>query len=250
MRKCPYCGHLNESIFKYCIKCGRELPKTEERTKAEQQKKPGVYLYTIKRDGTIGESVGLKPGLNTIGTDADIVFEDPWIHPKHCTINIEKDKITIKDNNTKYGTYVRIRGQKNIHNGDQFRIGHALFEIELPWLSAVIGPDNTTWLGSIAYDDQVFGRLKRMGVNEEIEAFLLTYPSVVIGRKQGDIVLSKDPVVSGKHAQLIPQTSTEVLLKDLGSLNGTYYKIQEPYNLVDGDYLLIGGKLLLLRVIK
>ena len=251
MLKCKYCGHLNEPIFKYCIKCGRELPRGEESKRAEAERRPGFYLYPIRPDGKVGSPFSLKEGSNRIGKagDAEISFaDDPWIAPVHSIIEIKDDMAVLSDAGSRYGTYVRIRGERSLGNGEYFRIGYALFKLELPWPEPVIGPDDTPWLGTPAYDDQVFGRVVRVGVEDtEIAAYLLTKLSVKIGRKEGKIRLSNDPIVSGIHAEILPSTKEKVILRDLGSLNGTYYRLSARYQLSDGDYLLIGGKLVLFR---
>ena len=44
MKKCPYCGHMNDDQAKGCQKCKAGFPQTEEKTepvKASKRKKQG-----------------------------------------------------------------------------------------------------------------------------------------------------------------------------------------------------------------
>ena len=70
----------------------------------------------------------------------------------------------------------------------------------------------------------------------------LTAERVVIGRALTCEVVIEDPLVSRQHA-LIRIGPDEVLVEDLGSANGVYVnnvRIFEPYQLCDGDRILVG----------
>jgi len=251
MVKCSQCGHANESIFRYCIKCGHELTVSQETKTAEEKPKTGFYIYPIRKDGKVQDPIGLADGVNLIGGNANCVVslqDDRWVENKHASIKISDGKAFISDMKTTFGTYVRIRVEKELKNNDEVRIGRALYRIELPWTGVMSGPDNTVWLGTTEEEEDIFGRLLRIGAGDTVfQAFLLHGKSVVIGRKQGNILMSNDPVVSGKHAELVPIDDETCVLRDLGSMNGSYYRIHESYPLGDGDYFLVGGHLMLFR---
>jgi hypothetical protein len=73
------------------------------------------------------------------------------------------------------------------------------------------------------------------------EVFRLTTGEVMIGRDSTCDVFLDDVTVSRKHASL--EVGDEVVLRDLGSLNGTYVnrrRIDGDERLADGDELQIG----------
>lgn len=71
----------------------------------------------------------------------------------------------------------------------------------------------------------------------------LTAGRNVIGRKSDHAVFSRDEFLSPEHAS-IEVNGKSVVIKDLGSLNGTYYRISEVTELKTGDYLRMGLEVL------
>ena len=67
-----------------------------------------------------------------------------------------------------------------------------------------------------------------------------------IGREDADITFSDDPYLSPQHAELIFRDDV-LCLRDLGSRNGTWYFIEEPHRLTDGEHIYIGSQILLFR---
>jgi pSer/pThr/pTyr-binding forkhead associated (FHA) protein len=67
-----------------------------------------------------------------------------------------------------------------------------------------------------------------------------------IGRLDGDVRFPDDPVLSPLHARLSWEEAG-LVVRDLGSRNGTWVLIEEPYRLVDGDLLLIGSQTIRFR---
>jgi len=71
---------------------------------------------------------------------------------------------------------------------------------------------------------------------------------VDLGRTEGDILLKDDPYLSHRHARLVRQDGKWVL-RDLDSENGIYLRIRGPYELGDGDMILIGQQVLRFEVL-
>src|SRR5206468_3242017 len=65
-------------------------------------------------------------------------------------------------------------------------------------------------------------------------------------RGGADVAFPDDPFLSPLHAKLTYRHG-ELLLRDLGSRNHTWYFVDQPYKIVDGDLLLIGSQLLRFR---
>ena len=73
-------------------------------------------------------------------------------------------------------------------------------------------------------------------------AFPLFDETVVLGRERGDILFPEDGYVSGTHAQLTLRGG-QVYLSDLGSSNGTFFRIRGSRLIPSGSLLLMGQQL-------
>ena len=71
-------------------------------------------------------------------------------------------------------------------------------------------------------------------------------PDVTIGRQVGDIRFPDDPFLSPLHAR-ISWERDRLLVRDLGSRNGTSVFLEAPHRLADGDLLLIGSQVVRFR---
>ncbi|GBD31253.1 hypothetical protein HRbin33_00201 [bacterium HR33] len=81
---------------------------------------------------------------------------------------------------------------------------------------------------------------------EELQRFGLAGEETTIGREDADICFPDDLYLSPLHAQ-IGLDDGELVVRDLGSRNGTWFFLTEPYRLVDGDLLLIGSQIFRFR---
>lgn len=67
-----------------------------------------------------------------------------------------------------------------------------------------------------------------------------------IGRDEGDIRFPEDPYLSPLHSKLSWEDN-RLVVRDLGSRNGTWVFLEEPHRLVDGDLMLIGSQVIKFR---
>jgi pSer/pThr/pTyr-binding forkhead associated (FHA) protein len=81
---------------------------------------------------------------------------------------------------------------------------------------------------------------------DELQRFGLAGANTTIGREDADICFPDDWYLSPLHAQIALEDG-ELLVRDLGSRNGTWLFLTEPYRLVDGDLLLIGSQIFRFR---
>lgn len=79
-------------------------------------------------------------------------------------------------------------------------------------------------------------------------SYRLTAPVTDIGRSEGNIVLPDDPYLSPRHAR-ISLRNGRYYLRDLGSVNGIFYRLREPTVLSHGDVLLLGQQVLRLEIL-
>jgi pSer/pThr/pTyr-binding forkhead associated (FHA) protein len=80
----------------------------------------------------------------------------------------------------------------------------------------------------------------------EVQRFDRSSADTTIGRADGDLRFPDDPYLSPLHARLSWE-SHGLVVRDLGSRNGTWVFLEAPHRLVDGDLLLIGAQLFRFR---
>ena len=78
------------------------------------------------------------------------------------------------------------------------------------------------------------------------QTYKSTKRDTTIGRLDGDIRFPDDPFLSPLHAKLSWEQD-RLVVRDLGSRNGTWVFLTEPHRLVDGDLLLIGSQIIRFR---
>ena len=80
----------------------------------------------------------------------------------------------------------------------------------------------------------------------EVAHFERKHTTTTIGRTEGDIRFPEDQFLSPLHAK-ISWEEGGLMVRDLGSRNGTWVFLEAPYRLTDGDLILIGSQLLRFR---
>jgi len=80
----------------------------------------------------------------------------------------------------------------------------------------------------------------------ELSRHPMSSDETTIGRGDADVAFPEDQFLSPLHAKLTYRDG-QLLLRDLGSRNNTWYFIDQPYKMVDGDLLLIGSQVLRFR---
>jgi pSer/pThr/pTyr-binding forkhead associated (FHA) protein len=80
----------------------------------------------------------------------------------------------------------------------------------------------------------------------EVQRFERKHAATTIGRVEGDVRFPDDPYLSPLHAKLSWEEG-RLEVRDLGSRNGTWVFLEEPYRLADGDLFLIGSQVIRFR---
>jgi pSer/pThr/pTyr-binding forkhead associated (FHA) protein len=80
----------------------------------------------------------------------------------------------------------------------------------------------------------------------EVARFERKQPSTTIGRIEGDVRFPEDQFLSPLHAKIVWEDEG-LVVRDLGSRNGTWVFLEAPYRLSDGDLILIGSQVLRFR---
>ena len=74
----------------------------------------------------------------------------------------------------------------------------------------------------------------------------LTQEETTVGRLEADIAFADDTFMSPLHA-MITMKDGQLKVRDLGSRNGTWLFVEEPYKVTDGDLILVGSQVLRFR---
>lgn len=253
MVKCPKCGKVVSSAYTFCGSCGYRLkgaapaaagvaPRTMFMTSQPAAKAtPRGHLTLIRPDGTEGGMHPLHDGENLIGRGQGSLFDaDPYLSPRHAEFTLSPEGLVVRDTKSLNGVFVKITQEEPLESGDVFRIGQELlrFDVIVPPTplddgTEVIGTPNPGYWGRISV---IVGR------DVDGPAFPIFEESIVLGRERGDILFPEDGYVSATHARITLRDGA-VLLADLGSSNGTFFRIGGRRVIPNGSLLLMGQQL-------
>lgn len=254
---CPNCGKPVQPGFAFCGACGTRVspqpaaaapaaapPRTvfmAGSNAAAVAPAPRGRLILIRPDGSEGGTHPLHDGENIIGRGQAALFDaDAYLSPRHAELVVGQDGITIRDQQSLNGVFLKITGEEPLESGDIFRIGQELLRFE------VISPpqpleDGTEIMGTP--NPGFWGRLSVIvGRDVDGSAFPLFGESIVLGRERGDILFPEDGYVSGTHSR-IALHGDRVFLTDLGSSNGTFLRLRHERVVPSGSFLLMGQQL-------
>ncbi|MCX7944504.1 MAG: FHA domain-containing protein [Deltaproteobacteria bacterium] len=187
----------------------------------------------------------------TVGrSGCDISFEnDRYLSPIHAKIENTIEGLKIIDAGSYNGIFVKVRGSKIIKVSDIFICGSQMLKFlgVLSRLTPYVLPDGTTFYGSMVPDVEYLMIQQILGIRKLGDLYLRRAP-LIIGRDKGDIIFQQDKFLSSTHCSIIP-TSDGFVINDLSSANGIYLKVRGSEWLFDGDILLMGQELIMVKVV-
>lgn len=255
--ECPQCGHRNKPGNRFCASCGFNVAAASNPPQGKSganvpaanvgSSAPAVSvtLTALRADGSeAGSFVLPNAPVTLIGRDTGSIFAgDSYLSPRHASVLISGSQVTIRDEGSLNGVYLRLRPQSPwlLKFGDMFRIGQEIIKLEaLEGQSP--GPDGVVRLGSPR--EGYVGRLALViGRDTTGNAFPIPRGGVHCGRERGDILFSDDGYVSGLHCRIAPEDNGQIYLTDVGSSNGTFVRLSRDHVLSQGDILLMGQQL-------
>lgn len=257
-RHCAVCRHDYDSDYSFCPRCGSAAgarPVAQEGSVRQRLATPPAatpqrepVLVVIHSDGQERGRIPIPEQGARVGRTirGPLLGGDPFLSPLHASFKVESGHVVVRDEGSLNGTFLRVRDTWDLHHHDVLRIGQKLLRFErLGAGDPVSGPDGTLRLGSPC--GEAWGRLGVvLGPGRVGDAYLLATPTVRIGRERGDILFPEDGFVSARHGEL-SCSGERVQLRDLGSSNGTFIRLRAETALRDGDFLLLGQQLFLLR---
>ncbi|HEY3779828.1 MAG TPA: FHA domain-containing protein [Fimbriimonadaceae bacterium] len=216
--QCPVCKTFNPAGVMFCVECGlifdRALP-------GDAFGAPAIQLPVLVE--TTGREHVVRPGLNIVGREGDVMLADPRISRKHAQITSENGTMILEDlgstNGTSYnGTKLNPGDKKTINQGDTVSFGGLELKLSLPgqtMATNILAGNKTAAISAAPKVETAPAVL--IGEGKE---YPLKKGANIFGRKsEADIQIS-DPYVSGKHGQ-IDIGDDGIFLTDIGSTNGT-----------------------------
>jgi len=92
----------------------------------------GRISLVVGRDTTANAFPVPVTGLFLGRERGEILFpEDGYVSGMHCQLSVENGKVLLIDRGSSNGTYIRIRGEKKLRNGDLLLMGQQLFRLAL-----------------------------------------------------------------------------------------------------------------------
>lgn len=262
--RCPSCDALVLQPSKFCGQCGKRLEGAPSRTPRESAsatrtrfmhaldptlpKELSCRLVHIDEEGGEGMTYTLRTGESLCGRNQGhiLIYDDPYVSPLHCEFSFHGGALAVTDQQSLNGVYVRLQKERALVEGDLLRVGRQLLRFDefAPTQAAPPG-DEEPW-GSPAM--AAFGRISQVWDDgRAAESRLMVGESFDVGRDQGSLVFPTDAFVSGRHCTFFPR-GDRVLVKDLGSANGTFLRARGRTTLVHGDLVLIGQQLLRVEI--
>jgi pSer/pThr/pTyr-binding forkhead associated (FHA) protein len=200
-------------------------------------------LVLIRPDGTEGGHHSLMEGDSSVGRDSGGVFaNDPFLSPRHASFSVSNGTVTVRDEASLNGIYIRIERQQpvELHDGDVFRIGQEILRFEA-FHPMPRQADGTERIGAEA--EGLVGKIVLVTGRESFaSAFPVPVTGLYLGRERGDILFPEDGYVSGLHCQLAVNQG-RLTVTDVGSSNGSYVRLNSPRAVRNGDFLLLGQQL-------
>jgi pSer/pThr/pTyr-binding forkhead associated (FHA) protein len=259
---CPVCRTENPPGERWCRDCGFLLASAVAPDLAMPEAAASARLV-----GEGGREHPLRQGVNSIGREnTDVLLPDATVSRRHARLTLEDGQAWIEDEGSTNGT--RVGGQpvpagerRAVREGEELRFGSVALRLVLP-PGAALGsplsalgeeepssaerPEPSAQSGSAA----TLGRLVAADGTE----FDLREGKTTIGRRsENDMVVSDDPYVSGRHAEVVCGPSGCVVI-DVGSTNGSFLREtrlspHQPQALTPGDELRLGRSVFIFEAV-
>ncbi len=250
---CPSCYSPMPGGHKFCGKCGTSVEGVPSETEAKyfgDMQAPGkAKLILIKGEGMDGISYHLNSNEHVAGrTEGPILFtEDKWLSPRHANFIYDDGKLKVKDEGSVNGVFIGLKGTTEASPGFIFLAGEQVFRIDtIESYDDDAEPDGTFFFASPRTDSS----FKLVQILEGGGDGMVVHSRdnvITLGREDCDMNFPNDPYISGNHVK-VEMAQEKLMLTDLDSKNGTFFKIQDEHELVHGNYIFMGRQLLRVEI--
>ncbi len=273
--KCTKCGTNVPPNFKFCQICGTRVvvshdfhgetrvgPRQETPVPSGDQK-PGrstlffggtqaarAKLTLIRGDGEDGVSFQLAGTDHLAGRgDCPISFpDDPYLSPIHCNFRHGNGQLSVRDEGSLNGVYVRITGTVRMEPGSTILVGEQVLSVTPARQFEDLPDAEGTYYSASMLRPATIEIVQQLRGGSSGWVYRPDTDTVSIGREGNDINFPDDPFISGRHAQL-QLTGGVLSVTDLGSRNGTFVRVTGEHVLKHGDYVFLGQQLLRVEIV-
>ena len=232
MSQCPRCHVDNPAGAAACRSCGTRLP---------AHARPRVTIRVVRADGGPEATFAMRKDEVVAGTAAELLFiDDPFVARQQARIRVQDAALLVDDIGGGSGVFSRVRSERMLQIGQEMRCGRQRLIFEA--LSPLPSTTPRTWGSPEAGCRGRLVQILEGGLRGN--AFPLRDGENLVGREIGDLTFPGDGFVSGRHAVVTVRADGGVTVRDIGSSNGTFVRIDATTPLTDGDQLLIGRHLL------
>jgi hypothetical protein len=166
--------------------------------------------------------------------------DDPFVSDTQMRLFFSGARLAVEDVGGGNGIFTRLRNERELVPGGEVRVGRQRLVVE-PVPPLTPAADGATAWGSPDAGYR-FRLVQLLEGGERGGAFALKDGENLVGRESGDITFPTDGFVSGRHA-LLQVGPERIVLRDLGSSNGTFLRLTAPTFVDNGDQFLIGRQL-------
>ena len=235
--QCPVCKTFNPAGEGFCVECGLIF---ESALPEDAFGAPAVRLPCFVDAN--GKEHFLRPGLNIVGREGDVLIADGRVSRKHAEIILENGKVSVRDlgstNGTTFNGEPLGEQQIQVSDGDEVDFAGNVLKLSIP------GAANATQAlpsEAVSEADPEKEPVAYLIAGDERQP--LAAGENTIGRRGENDVVLVDPYVSGRHARLL--VGDEIVLTDLGStngsfVNGTKLEPDTPRAIVSTDEVILG----------
>lgn len=246
VRSCPSCQSEVPREHRFCGVCGLRLDAGEARPTWAGTQGARARLILVKGEGQDGIAFPLSEGEHVAGRlEGGLMFpEDPLLSPRHATFFFRENKLYVRDDNSKNGVFVRLRGPKIVSPGAVVLAGEQILRVEAcaPEEPPVPDSEGTYYYASPHRPSRI--ALVQLLVGGELGVvFRARTDLITVGREGNDVNFPEDPFISGRHCQVMALDDGRFQVSDLGSKNGTYEKLTVLSQLFTGDFVFLGQQL-------
>ncbi len=204
--------------------------------------RPRVAVRIVRADGGAESVLPMRGEQMLCGRSGDLsIADDPFVADTQLRLFFSGNRLAVEDVGGGNGVFTRLRSERELAANGELRLGRQRLLLE-PMNE--VTPDED---GAIMWGSPDLGH--RFRLVQLIEggfrggSWLLQDGDNAIGRENGDLVFPTDGFVSGRHA-LVNVALDRVVVRDLGSSNGTFLRLGAPAFVDNGDQFLIGRQLL------
>ncbi|NDJ62019.1 MAG: FHA domain-containing protein [Chloroflexi bacterium] len=212
-----------------------------------------MYRLIMRRGPTPGAIYELEADEVSIGRGRknDIIIHDNEVSKEHCRLLRLMNDYEVRDQNSAAGTFVngqRVIGGWLLQPGSLIELGDTItLEYERTHVvngQSVVMPSNHTFAPATPVDDaHRYGLMMTQGPALG-HVYMLSEPTVSLGRDLNNDIVVQDPEISRQHLRLY-RTPQGYLVEDLHSTNGTFIngeRLKQPHLLQADDVIRMGTR--------